>query len=74
MRLVSATWRLHLAAWINKNLMSSIGTRQGGAGIPANTRFPDKESPIGLFSEFDSFLSALILIKYISLYRDPGTF
>lgn len=57
MRLVRATWRLHLAACINKNIMSSIGARQDGARISASPRFPDKETPIPLFSEFDLYLS-----------------
>lgn len=49
MRLVSATWRLHLAACINKNIMSSVGTRQDCAGTSASPSFPDKDSPISLF-------------------------
>lgn len=49
MRPVSATWRLHLAACINKNIMSSVGTRQDCAGTSASPSFPDKDSPISLF-------------------------
>lgn len=69
MRLVSATWRLHLAERINKNIMSSVGTRQGGAGISASSCFPDKEPPILLFSEFDLYLSPFVCVVYISLYH-----
>lgn len=53
LRLVSATWRSHLAACINKNIMSNIGARQDGARISASSCFPDKESPVSLFSEGD---------------------
>lgn len=69
MRLASATWRLHLAGCINKNIMSCVGTRRGGAGISASPCFPDKESPILLFSEFDLYLSPFMCIEYISLYH-----
>lgn len=50
MRMASATWRLHLAACINKNIMSRIGARQDGARVSASSCFSDKESPIALFS------------------------
>lgn len=48
MRLVSATWRLHLAACINKNIMSCFGTVQDDAGKSASPCSPSEESLIAL--------------------------
>lgn len=72
MRLVSATWRLHV---LIKNKMSSIGTRLDGARISASPCFPDKESPIPLLNEFDLRLSPFIIAHLIStlLLRGSGT-
>lgn len=57
MKLVSATWRLHLAACINKNIMWSFGIRQDVARKSASPCYPSKESPVPLFNSFGLFLS-----------------
>lgn len=67
MRLVCATWRLHLAACINKNIMPCIGTRQERLGyLPALvSQIRSHQFPCSV----NSICTPFMFIKYISLYH-----